>query len=157
MKEERIYRMERITDNLPAGVTERFKLVVGDNQRDQIVTAYAPAAQPHAEYPADLPFLPNAASYVTIHPNNEVPPGARWLITDGSGADATAKVIAHARGNGWTDPSPDDAQVATIKRSVQNRPEIQTTYLRKGNILRAIVAMSVDGQTILQMLDSPDA
>jgi hypothetical protein len=157
MKEERIHMMDRVTTGLPAGVTERFHLVVGETRREQIVTAYAASGTPHAEYPAELPFIADTPSYVTIHPNGEIPPGARWLIAGEAGVTAMSHVIAHAHANGWKDAADDDAQVVMINQATQNRPGIRTHYLRKDNILRAIVGVTVDGQTILQMLDSPDA
>lgn len=155
MNEEQIHAMERVTENLPAGITERFKMIVGDAKRRQVVSVFAPSATRHSEYPADLPFLPDVASYVTTYPANDLPPGVRWQCADGDAA--MQNVVEQSRANGWTDPPAHDVQVDMVKCATPERNDITTTFLRNGNVLRAILNVKIQGMAMVQLLDSPDA
>ena len=155
MGHEKIHKAERITTGLPEGITERFVMEVGDARHEQVISAYAPSKTPHAEYPAELPFIPETVSFVTIHTNGAVPPGARWQPS-GNAPEVFDYIVKHARENGWRDAPAGDPVVDAIMKVMPARPDVKTVYMRKGNVLRTLIAVAVSGQMMLQLLDAPD-
>jgi hypothetical protein len=155
MGHEKIHSMDRITTGLPEGITERFVLSVGETKREQVISAYAPSSARHPEYPAGLPFIPDTVAFVTIHPDGAVPPGARWQPSSNAGA-AFDSIVQQSKANGWDDAPANDPIVDAITKVMPARPDVKTKYLRKGNVLRTIIAVGVEGQIMLQLLDAPD-
>jgi hypothetical protein len=143
--------IEHVTEDLPEGVTERFRTKFGDGP-EQIVTAFAPSQAAHAEYPPELPFIPFTATYVTQYPGNEMPPGARWQTSD---PNAIAEfLIAQSRADGWHDAPPDEPRVKAI-RSFKQPMEVKSTFMLKSGVLRTILIAHVGADSLVQLLDAP--
>lgn len=143
--------IEHVTENLPEGVTERFRTRFGDGPM-QVVTAFAPLQSAHAEYPAEIPFISFTPAFVTQYPGNEMPPGARWQTTD---PDALAEfLIAQSRADGWYDAPADEPRVKAI-RAFKQPMEVSSTFMLKNGVLRTILIAHVGADSLVQLLDAP--